>query len=68
LCLICREIETALFNGELLAVIATNALELGVDVGDLDVTLHIGYPGSQSSLWQQAGRGNLCCQSALTNA
>ena len=40
-----REIERALFNGELSAVAATNALELGVDVGSLDVTLHLGFPG-----------------------
>ncbi|KAK9816796.1 hypothetical protein WJX72_005198 [[Myrmecia] bisecta] len=51
-----REIERALFNGELWAVAATNALELGVDVGSLDVTLHLGFPGSVASLWQQAGR------------
>lgn len=35
---------------------ATNAFELGVDVGDIDLTLHCGYPGSRSSLLQQAGR------------
>lgn len=51
-----REIEDGLFRGRLLAVAATNALELGVDVGGLDVTLHLGFPGSIASLWQQAGR------------
>jgi DEAD/DEAH box helicase domain-containing protein len=51
-----REIESRLFSGQLLGVCATCALELGVDVGSLDVTLHLGYPGSISSLWQQAGR------------
>ena len=42
-----REIESALFNGKLWAVAATNALELGVDVGSLDATLHLGFPGGQ---------------------
>merc|ERR1711871_110451 len=51
-----RDIESRLFSGKLLGVCATCALELGVDVGALDVTLHLGYPGSISSLWQQAGR------------
>ncbi|KAG5192905.1 P-loop containing nucleoside triphosphate hydrolase protein, partial [Tribonema minus] len=51
-----REIEGKLFSGKLLGVTATSALELGIDLGDLDVTIHLGYPGSVSSLWQQAGR------------
>jgi len=38
-----REIEAGLFSGSLLGVAATNALELGVDVGSLDVTLHLGF-------------------------
>ena len=41
-----REIEAALHDGDLWAVAATNALELGVDVGSLDVTLHLGFPGA----------------------
>jgi DEAD/DEAH box helicase domain-containing protein len=45
-----------LFDGELLGVIATTALELGVDIGDLDATVLTGYPGSIASTWQQAGR------------
>ena len=48
--------EAALFGGLLMGVAATNALELGIDVGSLDVTLHLGFPGSVSSLLQQAGR------------
>jgi DEAD/DEAH box helicase domain-containing protein len=51
-----RKIEKALFNGELLGVVATNALELGIDIGNLDATILNGYPGSISSTWQQAGR------------
>lgn len=51
-----RDIESALFSGKLHAVAATNALELGVDVGSLDATLHLGFPGTVASLWQQAGR------------
>ena len=51
-----RSVEADLFSGRLLGVAATSALELGVDVGALDCTLHLGWPGSQASLWQQAGR------------
>jgi DEAD/DEAH box helicase domain-containing protein len=56
-----REIEGRLFRGELLGVVSTNALELGVDVGSLDAVVCCGYPGSVASIWQQwgrAGRGN----------
>jgi DEAD/DEAH box helicase domain-containing protein len=51
-----RLIEGELFSGRLIGVTATCALELGVDIGDLDCTLHLGFPRSFSSLWQQAGR------------
>ncbi|MDP2660566.1 MAG: DEAD/DEAH box helicase, partial [Dehalococcoidia bacterium] len=51
-----REIERGLFQGDLLGVTATNALELGVDIGDLEGTILTGYPGSIASTWQQAGR------------
>lgn len=51
-----RDIERRLFSGELLGVTATNALELGVDVGQLDATVLVGYPGTIASTWQQAGR------------
>ncbi|MBI4285030.1 MAG: DEAD/DEAH box helicase [Chloroflexi bacterium] len=51
-----RQIEQALFNGHLIGVVATTALELGIDIGDLDATVLTGYPGSIASTWQQAGR------------
>ncbi|KAI8878373.1 P-loop containing nucleoside triphosphate hydrolase protein [Backusella circina FSU 941] len=51
-----RRIESQLFNGDLIAVIATNALELGVDIGSLDAVIMVGVPWSISSLWQQSGR------------
>ncbi|KAL3512411.1 hypothetical protein ACH5RR_025128 [Cinchona calisaya] len=51
-----RRIESDLFNGRICGIAATNALELGIDVGHIDVTLHLGFPGSIASLWQQVGR------------
>jgi len=51
-----REIERRLFEGELMGVTTTNALELGIDIGSLDACLMVGYPGSIASTWQQAGR------------
>jgi DEAD/DEAH box helicase domain-containing protein len=51
-----REIEQELFAGRLRAVAATNALELGIDIGSLDVALLVNYPGTIASCWQQAGR------------
>jgi DEAD/DEAH box helicase domain-containing protein len=51
-----RQIEQALFRGDLLGLAATNALELGVDVGALDAVVLNGYPRPASSFWQQAGR------------
>ncbi|MDY6833513.1 MAG: DEAD/DEAH box helicase [Chloroflexota bacterium] len=51
-----REIERDLLEGNLIGVVATTALELGVDIGDLDATVLTGYPGSIASTWQQVGR------------
>ncbi len=51
-----REIEKQLKDGELNSVVSTNALELGIDIGDLDVVIINGYPGTIASTLQQAGR------------
>lgn len=51
-----REIERRLFSGELKGVISTSALELGVDIGGLDVCILVGYPGTIASTWQRSGR------------
>lgn len=51
-----REIEGGLREGSVRAVVSTTALELGIDIGDLDLAVLSGYPGSVSSTYQQAGR------------
>ncbi len=51
-----REIEHGLRKGQIRAVVATNALELGIDIGSLDVAVMAGYPGTITSTWQRAGR------------
>ncbi len=51
-----REIEHSLRSGDITAVVSTNALELGIDIGSLDVSIICGYPGTIASTRQQAGR------------
>lgn len=51
-----RRIESDLHAGRIRGVAATNALELGIDIGSLDVTLHLGFQGSLASMRQQSGR------------
>lgn len=51
-----REIESGLREREVMGVISTNALELGIDIGNLETCIMVGYPGSIASTWQQAGR------------
>ena len=51
-----REIERQLRAGQITTVVSTNALELGIDIGQLDACVQCGYPGTIASTWQQAGR------------
>jgi len=51
-----RQIEKGLRERSVMGVVSTNALELGIDIGDLEACLMVGYPGSIASAWQQAGR------------
>ncbi|HSW56929.1 MAG TPA: DEAD/DEAH box helicase, partial [Dehalococcoidales bacterium] len=61
-----RKIEKGLFSGKLIGVVATSALEVGIDIGDLEATVLTGYPGSISSTWQQAGRSGRARQKSLS--
>src|SRR5437879_1474801 len=51
-----REIEAGLRAGDITGVVSTNALELGIDIGSLDASVLVGYPGTIASTWQQIGR------------
>ncbi|MEZ4440278.1 MAG: DEAD/DEAH box helicase [Polyangiaceae bacterium] len=51
-----RRVENGLREGEILCVVATSALELGIDIGDLDAVVCAGYPGSLAGTWQRFGR------------
>ena len=60
-----RRIEERIFSNQVFGVIATSALELGMDIGSLDVAISMGYPGSIHSLWQQWGRAGRSCRDSL---
>ncbi len=60
-----REIESRLVDGSLLGVISTSALELGIDIGNLDICILVGYPGSMMATWQRAGRVGRGMQESL---
>ena len=60
-----REIERGLRQGSVRAVVATNALELGIDIGAMGAAVMVGYPGSIAATWQQAGRAGRSDETAL---
>jgi DEAD/DEAH box helicase domain-containing protein len=61
-----REIERGLRNGEIRGVVSTNALELGIDIGQLQACVLNGYPGTIASTWQQSGRAGRRQESSVT--
>ncbi|MBM3473949.1 MAG: DEAD/DEAH box helicase, partial [Armatimonadetes bacterium] len=60
-----RDVEKRLFHGDLRAVVSTNALELGVNIGGLQSALILGFPGTISATWQQAGRAGRGAEDSL---
>lgn len=61
-----REIERGLRSGEIRGVVSTNALELGIDIGQLQACVLNGYPGTIASTWQQSGRAGRRQESSIT--
>ncbi|MGF7030617.1 DEAD/DEAH box helicase domain-containing protein [Paenibacillus mucilaginosus] len=61
-----REIERGLRSGEIRGVVSTNALELGIDIGQLQACVLNGYPGTIASTWQQSGRAGRRQESSVT--
>ena len=51
-----KNIEKRMISGELLGLVSTNALELGIDIGTINTMVLVGYPGTRASFWQQTGR------------
>ncbi|MFZ5774949.1 MAG: DEAD/DEAH box helicase [Thermodesulfobacteriota bacterium] len=61
-----REIEARLGSGELTGVVSTSALELGIDIGGLDICILVGYPGTVMQTWQRSGRVGRSQRESLT--
>lgn len=61
-----REIERGLRSGDIRGVVSTNALELGIDIGQLQACVMNGYPGTVASAWQQSGRAGRRQESSIT--